>query len=153
MSSLKGRRTEVSSDYPSCKECYATLVIYPRLLHPEVISEMLGITPTRQNVLGEKITNSQGRTREIEKSGWFLSTENIVFSKDLRDHLDWLLNKIEPSCNVIEKLQCGNEAIMAISCVWHSLVGHGGPVLWPEQMKRMSDLNMEFGLDLLYFED
>lgn len=153
MNKLKGRWVEVSSDYPSCKGCYATLTIYPKLLHPDIISEMLGLAPTRQNVIGEKVTNSIGSTREIKKSGWFLSTENIVLSKDLREHLDWILDKIEPASQAIEKLQSRKETTMSISCVWHSLAGDGGPVLWPEQMIRISNLNLELSLDFCFFVD
>ena len=42
---------------------------------------------------------------------------------------------------------------MGIDCVWRSLAGHGGPVLWPEQMKKMSRLNLECSFDIYFVND
>lgn len=107
----------------------------------------------QKNIVGTKITNSHGRTREIVIAGWFLSSKGYVNSKDLRDHLDWLLTRVEPSAGALKKLQNCPNVTMGIDCVWRSLAGHGGPVLWPEQMNRMSTLNLECSFDIYFVGD
>lgn len=42
---------------------------------------------------------------------------------------------------------------MTVSCVWWSALGHGGPVLWPEQMKALADLNRECSFDIYFADD
>lgn len=150
---IKSRRTPISPEYPSCYECYATLLIYPNDIHPDRVSEFLKIQPTHKNIIGTKSVNRIGKIREIKTSGWFLSSKGYVTSKDLREHLDWLLNKIISSKDALEKLQACENVTMGINCVWRSLAGHGGPVLWPEQMKIMSILNLECGFDIYFVDD
>jgi len=41
---------------------------------------------------------------------------------------------------------------MSVNCVWYSRSGHGGPTLWPEQMRVLADLNLECSFDI-YFQD
>lgn len=48
MNSINYRRTPVSPDYPSCDECYATLLIYPDLIHPDEVSRILDLEPTKK---------------------------------------------------------------------------------------------------------
>lgn len=97
MDEFPSRRRLLSPDYLSCDECYAKLLINPlNDFHPDEVSKILDFEPIEKNIIGTKITNSLGRTREIKISGWFLSSEDYVGSKDLQGYLDWLLNKIEP---------------------------------------------------------
>lgn len=98
-----------------------------------------------------KKNNSLGRTRDIKISGWFLSSENFVFSKDLRDHIDWITTKLKPSQEGLKKLQNTPGVQMTLRCVWWSALGHSGPVLWPEQMKALADLDLECSFDI-YFD-
>lgn len=79
-----------------------------------------------------------------------LSTEKLVNSKDIREHLDWLLYKLEPKSSNIAKLQILEDISMAIDCVWRSLNWHGGPTLWPEQMKAMANLGLECAFDIYF---
>ena len=153
MKSISSRRTPVSPEYPSCDECYASLLIYPDLVHPDEVSRILNLEPTNKNIVGTQVTNSRGRVREITIAGWFLSSKGYVHSKDLREHLNWLLTRIEPSSDALSILQDYHGVTMSIDCVWRSLAGNGGPVLWPEQMKRMSALNLECGFDIYFVGD
>nr|WED70187.1 hypothetical protein PJ912_12115 [Pectobacterium colocasium] len=61
-------------------------------------------------------------------------------SKDLRDYIDWIIAKLDPCQEGLKKLQNIPGVKMTLSCVWWSAVGHCGPVLWPEQMKALADL-------------
>jgi hypothetical protein len=42
---------------------------------------------------------------------------------------------------------------MNVNCVWWSRYGDGGPTLWPEQMLRLAQLNLECSFEFAYYED
>ncbi len=147
------RRTSVDDTYPSCSETRAELLIYPDQLHPQKVTERLGVEPTQMNVAGSEVTNSLGRTRVIRINGWFLSSEGLVESLDTRRHIDWLLAKFEPKAAELQKLQAISGVRMSVNCIWVSRSGHGGPTLWPEQMRRLAELNLECSFDVGFYGD
>lgn len=146
------RITPIASNYESCAECFARLMIYPGDRHPDIITDIFKVQPTMVNVVGEKITNSRGRIREIRDFGWFLSTESIVASKDIRHHIDWIVRTIYPHRKELKEIQGMSDMKMSLKCVWFSLLGHSGPVLWPEQMSALAELDLECSFDI-YFVD
>lgn len=143
--------TDYDNEYPSCLETRCELRVYPGNMHPDEVTRLLNIEPTQVNEAGKIIVNSLGRRRVVRNNGWFLSSEGSVDSKDLRRHLDWLLAKLHPSASALAYLQNMPGVTMTIDCVWWSASGHGGPTLWPEQMKIMAELGLECGFDV-YFE-
>jgi len=151
MSNLLSRRTSYDDEYPTCEFTYAELRVYPDKLDPISITRYLGVTPTSTVTKGERSINSLGRERIAKRNGWFLSSEGHVSSKDVRRHLDWLLDKLEPISNRLKELQEQPEVKMSIECIWWSAYGQGGPTLWPEQMKRMAEMNLECGFDVSFF--
>ncbi len=68
-------------------------------------------------------------------------------SKDVRPHIDWLLDALANSTHGLQTLQDHHEVKMAVVCEWWSY-GLGGPTLWPEQMSRLADLNLECSFSL-----
>lgn len=63
-------------------------------------------------------------------------------SRDVRRHLDWILERLLPAKDKLQALKAeGVEA--AVSCYWLSVYGHGGPTLSPQQMRGL----VEFGLE------
>jgi len=94
-----------------------------------------------------------GRTVVGTVNSWLLTTENDVLSKDLRTHLSWLMDKIEPSGQALKELQQEPGIQMSVRCYWESAHGDGGPTLWPEQMKRMAELNLEISLTCADYEE
>lgn len=153
MSFVTTRITPVNPDYPTCSECFIRLMIYPEDVHPDRITEIFKITPTSINVAGDSVTNSLGRTRITKYSGWFLLSEGFVRSKDLRDHVDWLVNKIQPFSEQLREIQKIKDIKITLKCVWFSVLGHSGPVLWPEQMRAIADLDLELTFDIYFDED
>lgn len=151
-SKINSRLTALDSEYPSCSETYAELRIYPSSHSAEDITELLGIPPTASQNANSLIKNSRGRTRKTPRTGWFLSSEGKVNSKDLREHLNWILQKLSGSGSALMSLQKDN-ARMTVSCTWWSASGHGGPVLWPEQMRALADLNLECSFDVYFLDD
>jgi hypothetical protein len=84
---------------------------------------------------------------------WLLGSEDIVSSKDLRRHLDWIIGKVRPHRDALLSLQQLPDVKMDVSCVWWSLHGDGGPALWPEQMLDLAELNLEMSIGFGYYGD
>ena len=125
-------------DYPTCAATYVTFRIYSGDIPPQEVSAMLCLTPTR----------AQTETRNgAPLNGWFLSTKDKVDSRDVRRHLDCLLEQIVPVRNQLSELQNIPGVWMDIFCYWRSAHGHGGPTLDPKHMRSLADLDLEIGFD------
>ena len=127
----------------SCVETRVQLRIYPDSRLSDEITELLGIEPTERHDKGDRFTGSSGRTHEAPLTCWFLSSRDRVTSNDLRDHLDWLLTELMGARAAVLALQKDDDTQMRITCYWRSASGQGGPTLWPEQMRSMTELNLE----------
>ena len=147
-------RTPVNDEYGSCERTYAELRVYSGEMAPGDVTTILGIPPTSSIGLGEeKPPNSIGRSIVGKLNGWFLSSESAVESKDLRRHLDWLIFKLSPLAPRLHTLQETPGVKISVNCVWWSAGGGGGPTLWPEQMRRLADLNLECSFDFADYGD
>jgi len=124
--------------YATCARTYATLRLYPGTITPAEATARLRIDPTES-----QLTTCTGRPLH----GWFLSTEGVLESKDVRRHIDWLLDRIEPSAAELQAL-VREGARADIFCYWLSAQGHGGPTLSPGQMHRLARLQLECGFDV-----
>jgi hypothetical protein len=69
----------------------------------------------------------------------------------MRDHLDWLLAKLSPRKYELSRVQSCDGLHMSVQGVWWSKYGYGGPVISPEQLGAMADLNLEFSISFGYF--
>ena len=149
---IGSRLTPYDDLYETCERTCAKLLIYPGEQSPDTITECLGIVPTQVNRKGEKrISQRTGRSHIVKMNGWFLFSEEHVVSKDLRRHLDWLIERLGPAREPLLALQETTNVVMTISCVWWSAHGHGGPTLWPQQMRAMADLGLECSFDVYFF--
>lgn len=145
--------TPIDKGYGTCSECYVELRIYPGPIDIEQINNLLKIDPTKKSIEGPSIINSYGRIREVKISSWFLCSQLYVESKDLRSHVDWLSSKLHNSIDGLKKLQSTNGVKMTLACVWRSLYGDGGPMLWPKQIKAIADLDLECCFEMFYNTD
>ncbi|MFZ5905552.1 MAG: DUF4279 domain-containing protein [Chloroflexota bacterium] len=138
---------DYNDKYPTCKRTYATLCIYlPDTIQPNTLSEKLGVQPSRTQVKGEV---RKGKIKQWP-TAWFLESQGKVKSKDVRRHIDWLLNQLEGKSEIIKQLQ-STDVQMHISCFWASAVGHGGPMLDATLLKQLSEVNLGIAFDI-YFE-
>lgn len=153
MSNALSRSTPYDDEYGSCSETRAALLVYPDAMLPEEVTRCLGIRPSKSQTVGEENVNSLGRKRIARSTFWSLSSEGHVRSLDLRRHLDWLLAQLTTCAESLAELQSVRGVKMRVNCVWYSKSGHGGPTLWPEQMQRMADLNLECSFDIYFFPD
>ena len=133
--------------YTACVRTYSTLCIYPgEAIAPEDITRRLKVEPTSVQHIGERL----GRTgRTIAINGWFLTTKDLLDSKDCRRHIDWILDRVYESKK--ELLWMQSEGFQAyIFRFWESRFANGGPTISPAQMARLSELNLDVSWDVYF---
>lgn len=144
------RMTPIDHSYGTCDRTCVDLRIYPSELRHEDISTLLGIQPTEMQNKGDEIPTARGTIRVAKVTLWLLSSEGSVSSKDVRAHLDWLLDRLANSHEGLRDLQELHPVKMSVCCIWWSRSGHGGPTLWPEQMRELADLNLECSFEIQF---
>ena len=135
------------SDYPTCECCYSTLYIETGNIDPNYVTEHLNMEPTSIQIKGQLANRCSRRTNPL--SGWSLSSEGCVDSNDLRNHLDWLFDKI--ACRKVEMeslRRIGCE--IRVWCYWLSKTGHGGPTISVPQAEMLAELELELCLDIYF---
>jgi len=133
---------EYNDDYPTCASTYATLRIYPGGISLDEITAILRLPPSFAQTAETRPPGVKNKP-----SGWFLSSKGSVESKDVRRHLDWLLDQIADKASIFDALR--NDGVRSdISCCWISARGHGGPSLWPRQMAILGSLGLEIWFDV-----
>ena len=130
-------------DYKSCSRTYATLLIYTGGAPPDTITFTLGLAPTRVSV-------AQSEPRK-KVNCWFLSSQDIIESKDSRRHIDYIVALVLPVKEKLAQLQSEGCRI-EVSCFWESVSGNGGPTISPSQMKALGELNLELWWDIWFAE-
>jgi len=136
---------DYDDEYDTCSSTYATLRIYPNEIHPNEITQILGVEPSEFQVKGEKSPSPVLPIFPI--NGWFLTSEKQVKSRDVRRHIDYVIGKVIGKKNEILSLQ-DKDVEMDLSCLWSSTQGQGGPTLSPKQMKALAELNIDIWFDI-----
>lgn len=149
----ESRLTPVDDNDETCDRTCADIRIYPSNLTHEDITTFLQIAPTIVQNRGDVFAAPRGKSRVASVTLWALSSEPHVSSKDIRSHLDWLLDQLTPSSSQLQDLQQNHDVKMMVNCVWWSRYGHGAPTLWPEQMARLANLNLECSFDIQFYGD
>jgi hypothetical protein len=130
--------------FATCARTFATLRVFSDHLTADEITRRLGVACSSSHSRGDPM----GRTGNVRSTnGWFLTTEGVVSSNDLRRHVDWLLDHLahaDPDVFV----DCRAD----VFCYWQSKSGHGGPELSPRQMARLARYRLPIGFDV-YFPD
>lgn len=128
-------------DYSSCSRTYATLLIYTGEVPPGEVTRILGIPPTTISIAAD--------IPRKKVNGWFLSSQDIIESKDSRRHIDYIIEVVSPVKDRIGQLQSRGFQI-GVLCFWESATGNGGPTLSPNQMKELGQLNLELSWDIWF---
>lgn len=133
--------TEYNDDYPTCSSTFATLCIYPGIVSVDEVTMRLALAPSSSQAEETRPPGVKDRP-----AAWFLTSKGVVESKDIRRHLDWILNQLADKSRVFDALR-DDGALACISCYWATAVGHGGPSLWPTQMAILASLGLEISFD------
>ena len=135
--------------YPTCRTTHATLRAFSPSVPAERVTKLLDIEPTNTHAVGDPI--GAGGRGARKQHGWFLSTEERVSSSDTRQHIDWLLDRLEPAREGHAQL-VGEGVVFDLFSYWESAKGHGGPMLEPSQMRRLAELGLVCGWDVYFSE-
>jgi hypothetical protein len=138
-------QTPYDSNTRACEETYATLRIMHASLDPDEVTKLLGIEPTETQRVGDSL-GSIGK-RKAALAGWFLCTKGVLSSRDVREHLDRILDEVRGSERAFREFHArGYEVDFA--CKWVSAKGHGGPILSPPQLCAIGALGAEVWFDV-----
>ena len=84
--------------YETCAETRVALLIYSGDILPDVITHRLALPPTGVSIAGRMTNpNSIGISRKEKLNIWKYSSEGQIISRDIRRHLDWMLDKLQPA--------------------------------------------------------
>ena len=145
-------RTQTPHDpeYGTCHYTHAWLRIMSNDLDLEEVTSLVKAEPTKTQKKGD--LQSAASPRHDKKTGWWISSEGAVSSKDSRDHIDFILSKLADSDDGFAVLH--SRGYLVDLCIrWDSLSGHGGPTLSPIQMSRLAALDIEVWFDIYFHGD
>jgi hypothetical protein len=140
---------EYDHDYATCGETYATLCMYHRDLDPDAVSRLLALQPTDSQRRGDIHNPKSPNPVSLPVGAWFLSTRNLSLSRDVRFHIDQLLEMLAEKDAAIHQF-AAQGCELRINCYWVSAHGHGGPMIWPETMGRLAELGIELSFDVYF---
>ena len=123
-------------------ESYASFRIAKTGMAAAEVSARLGIEPTHSHEAGDTHGRQQVRWAQAM---WSLSTKGDGRGH-LSDHLERLLDRIEPKRAIIEQLAQEGYAMDWFCFV--SVEGQGGVVLSVDLLRRLAALPIELGLDI-----
>ena len=132
-------------DFPTCDRVSVTLVIYSASLNSDEITRRLAIASTDTD---HDSLRSPGRNKRNRKGQfvWVYETEKFIQSREVRTHLDHLITILLPIKADFEALQDLPGVQMTVWIYWWG--ASGGPVLWPQHMFGLSELNLELQIDV-----
>lgn len=136
---------------PSCERTAASLLIYSETLSPEELEARIGTPPTNILRKGRTTFLPTGRIRVDKLNGFFLESEEFVDSRDLRRHIDWLLERIGGRVESFHSLWRRGEVFGSIQCIWWSAHGEGGPILRVDQLEAIAELDLELSFGFAYY--
>jgi len=146
---------EYADDYGPCARTYASLNAYNETGHYAAVTESLAVEPTGAHDAGDtsRLINGEARDtgRPCTKSFWSISTERRVASRDARRHVDHLLELLDGKGEHLRTLREAGWRFR-VSIFWESKYGHGGPILGPQTMRRLAELELEIWFDCYYLD-
>ena len=134
---------DYDDNYSTCAETSASFRIKHISLDPATITEVLGLTPSWGGKKGE---TWDGLSRPARFGLWAIDSANNVQSRDLRRHLDWILEHLKGKEIAITNLRSQGH-IMDVFCNWARLGGTGGPTISPQNMLGLSNLGLELAFE------
>lgn len=139
--------TPIDPQYATCEHCRAELWVHSNDFNSNELE-----TSIADDDWPEAQVFNKTKSCSKYKGVYSVSSDKIVLSCDLREHIDWLCDLLENS-NGLKKIQANKNTRLIIACFWWSKKGDGAPVLWPMQLKRLALLDMEFSIEYAYYGD
>jgi len=120
-------------------------------LDPRLVTDTLCIQPTNSAQRGEVRHNAEGVLLAPHVEGfWRVDTEGRVSSKDINDHLTYLLALLLPHRKTILMFRRGGEAYFDV--LWESTYLHAGtgPLINQECLSGVARLGAGMGFDIYH---
>ena len=134
------------------KKVHVRFIISGESLDHKQVTDALGIKPDVCANRGD--TKVIGKAVSVHSEGfWRIDTQGKVDSKDINDHLKFLLSLLLPHKDVILEMAQNGETYFDI--VWKStyLYAGTGPLIDKECLSGMSQLNAGMGFDIYQVDD
>jgi hypothetical protein len=138
-------------DNPNCADTFASLRLFGDELQPDQVTSLLGVGPTDSAPKGLVVVSSTGKERRAPTGRWVLSSEGQVASRDLQQHIEWLLKHLNGYHGSLLELPGVRSA--DVFCYWLSATGNGGPELSPEVLRWLAARGLTLGFDLYFQSD
>ena len=134
-------------DNPNASRTWATFRITGKRLDPERITQLLKLAPSESFKAGDP----RGTTNLRWSHGyWGISSEGVIGSTDLEEHLEWLVSQLMSVKNELDEVRATGGIRADIFCYWESATGNGGPSFSPKLMERLALLDLELSLDIYF---
>ena len=120
-------------------------------LDPDAISEITGLNPDKKAKRGDERRNYKGDVITPQKEGfWMISSEGKVESKDICDHIGYLLALLIPHRVALLKIvrQMRGETFFDVLWTSNYLYAGTGPIISHGGLQGMSDLGASIGFDI-----
>lgn len=127
---------------------YATFIIRGKDLDPQVVTELLGIAPTRSFKRGDQRTEN----KKWPHGFWGLTSDERVHSIDLALHIEWVINQLEPVKRDLLEIISESGIDAEISCFWIMPTNHEYLQFGSELLRRLADLSLPLNVDI-YSDD
>jgi Domain of unknown function (DUF4279) len=144
--------TSKTKSEPATLDAFASLRFFGDRLEPGRITQILTKAPTLAYRKGEIFKKSRGHEIRGRTGLWLASSEAHVSSKDLNEHLEYLLTIVFPENDEDElirlralMLEVGIEA--DASCFWYGERGARAPVIRDDIRERFARIPAEIEED------
>lgn len=120
-------------------------------LDPVRITKATGLIPDRIAKRGEERRNYAGDLMEPHEQGfWMMSSDGKVNSKDINDHIGYLLELLLPHQDLFRKVvdEMNGETFFDVLWTSNYLYAGTGPVISVDSIRGMSDLRASIGFDI-----
>jgi hypothetical protein len=121
----------------------AALRISGDTLAPDQMTAILGSEPTESGIKGERFSTRHSAARRT--SFWLLESP-LKDSLPLADHLEWLLDLVEPKLDLIGSV--AEKWRVDFFCGFASGNGQGGTTFESDLLRRLAHLGIPLVLDL-----
>ncbi len=123
-------------------------------LDPVQVTTTLNVKPTATANRGDERWNLKGKQLQPHDAGWWkLTTADSVNSKDVNEHLRYLLEILLPHCESI--LSFAKNGKTHFDVLWEStyLYAGTGPIINSEHIAGIASLQADIGFDIYQVDE
>ncbi len=136
------------------RRLYAAISVSSPDLDPQVVTRTVGRAPTSSARAGDPRITRWGATLAPHAEGfWALDSEAFVTSKDVNDHLMYVLGALIPHRDAVRALARDGEIF--VSVMWSStyLYAGTGPLIDAACIAALADLGAGLGFDIYQIDE